>query len=465
MSFMTGAPGMCTAGVDPIPSERLLTHTEARVKHLIFAIDRLQRYSKGSQPSGGTTNMTIKVNEVGHGWLYESVIIKLRSDYSTSSIKKALKENGLDQVEVRERGGRDVVLTFKSQEELKSNIHSIKEWFQDWSQFILEWKLLVHIEQKRCVWLRCQEESISSKHTGIEDCSSNVNLGRVVEVNSTEVCYKEKKDEAEMAKGYDQSGAAMASLIELAQRKELTHCYSGEEVDTVVGKTPCDMEFSRPSAVGVKETMMEECAPCPKSNDNSERPGINLEVDLAHPCGEQLVPGPINMPYESQSIRPNSNCLMLGCQSLLLFKSPRPHTKIVTNGSVILSIQDQGQVRSPAITLNPLRNAKKTRKKKAQMKGFSRFARLYGHKAVATSKHTSKSIIFRPTKATLAQLDVSYGDSSSHNYLLKKAKATVQLGKSLGINFRGKEDVMMDKIIDLELKDKERIIKDGKAKL
>ncbi|KAL7205813.1 hypothetical protein ACSBR2_018684 [Camellia fascicularis] len=96
--------------------------------------------------AAGTANMSIKVNEDGHSWLYESVIIRLRSDYSTSNIKKALKENRLDQIEVREGGCRDVVLTFKSQEELKSNIHSIKEWFQDWSQFVLEWKLEVHIE-------------------------------------------------------------------------------------------------------------------------------------------------------------------------------------------------------------------------------------------------------------------------------------------------------------------------------
>ncbi|KAL7235781.1 hypothetical protein ACSBR1_019131 [Camellia fascicularis] len=456
MPLMIGAPGMCPTGVSPRPLERLLTHTEARVKHYMLGTDRLQR---------------------------------LRSDYSTSNIKKALKENRLDQIEVREGGCRDVVLTFNSQEELKSNIHSIKEWFQDWSQFVLEWKLEVHVEHERCVWLRCQgiplnlwnrntlnniralwrsvfnlevdishlksffysrikvvtscmelikktinleckgklhpipvyedhlvnlEESISLKHIGTEDCSSNVNLGRVVEANSTEVCYKEKEDEAEMAEGYDLSGTAMAFPIEVAQRKELTHYYIGEEVDTVVEETSCDVEFSRPSAVSVKEIMMEERAPRPKSNDNSEEcveqaltpgffkslsrpkeglgPGINLEVDLAHPRGEQLV-------------------------------------------------QDQGQVRPPAITINPLRNAKKTGKKRAQMEGFSRFARLYGHKAVAISKHTSKFVIFRPVVAALAQSDLSEGDSSSHSYLLKEAKAIVQLGKSLGINFRGKEDL------------------------
>ncbi|GMP84960.1 hypothetical protein CsSME_00038289 [Camellia sinensis var. sinensis] len=45
--------------------------------------------------------MTIKVNEDGHGWLYESIIIKLNSDYYISSIRSALKDNGLPQVVVR----------------------------------------------------------------------------------------------------------------------------------------------------------------------------------------------------------------------------------------------------------------------------------------------------------------------------------------------------------------------------
>ncbi|KAL7185022.1 hypothetical protein ACSBR2_027044 [Camellia fascicularis] len=99
-----------------------------------------------TRSAAGTAVTTIKVNEDGHGWLYESVLIRLHSDYSIHSIKKALKEKGLDQVVVKEGAGRDVVLTFKSQEKLKSNIHSIKEWFQAWSLFVLEWNPKVHIE-------------------------------------------------------------------------------------------------------------------------------------------------------------------------------------------------------------------------------------------------------------------------------------------------------------------------------
>ncbi|CAL5394394.1 unnamed protein product [Camellia sinensis] len=100
-------------------------------------------------------SITVKANENGHGWLYESVIIRLNSDYSINSIRSALKDIGLNQVVVRQGGGRDAILTFKSQEELKSNIQKIKDWFKDWSQFVLEWKPGIHVVQERCVWLKC----------------------------------------------------------------------------------------------------------------------------------------------------------------------------------------------------------------------------------------------------------------------------------------------------------------------
>ncbi|KAL7193578.1 hypothetical protein ACSBR2_025223 [Camellia fascicularis] len=90
---------------------------------------------KGNSPTiARNVRTTIKVDEVGHRWLYESAIISLKAEYSTNDIGKVLKEKGLEQVLVRKGGGRDVVLTFNSQKELKSNICNIKEWFKEYSQ-------------------------------------------------------------------------------------------------------------------------------------------------------------------------------------------------------------------------------------------------------------------------------------------------------------------------------------------
>ena len=126
------------------------------------------------------------------------------------------------------------------------------------------------------------------------------------------------------------------------------------------------------------------------------------------------------------------------------------------NRKGLLSLTQSGLVRQPPSVPKLLRNEKRKRKKKVQLEGFTSFARLHGQKGTAVSKHTSRSVIFRPAAAAIAHSDLTEGVTSPNNLLLNEAKATLQLGKSLGINFNGKEDDVLNKIIELELKDKER---------
>ncbi|GMP81599.1 hypothetical protein CsSME_00036251 [Camellia sinensis var. sinensis] len=103
----------------------------------------------------GKTASTIKVNEEGHGWLFESAILKFKTEYSLQSIRMVLKENGLGHVLARKGGGRKVVFTFLSKEDMLVNILSIKEWFKDWCESIKIWESDDTAEQERCLWLRC----------------------------------------------------------------------------------------------------------------------------------------------------------------------------------------------------------------------------------------------------------------------------------------------------------------------
>ena len=51
----------------------------------------------GDTPTvAGKASLTIKANEDGHGWLYDSAIVKLNTEYSTINIENVLKEKGLD---------------------------------------------------------------------------------------------------------------------------------------------------------------------------------------------------------------------------------------------------------------------------------------------------------------------------------------------------------------------------------
>ncbi|KAL7164262.1 hypothetical protein ACSBR2_040216 [Camellia fascicularis] len=69
--------------------------------------------------SGGSNEkmkVIVKAFEVGNGWLYDSVIVKLKSFFSFDEFKKEVGKRGMEEVRVREGGGRVALLTFKSQE-------------------------------------------------------------------------------------------------------------------------------------------------------------------------------------------------------------------------------------------------------------------------------------------------------------------------------------------------------------
>ncbi|KAL7181445.1 hypothetical protein ACSBR1_040352 [Camellia fascicularis] len=227
---------------------------------------------------------------------------------------------GLDRVVVRKEGGCDVVLTSKSQEELKSNICNIKEWFKEWIQFVVEWKPGFHLEQERCLWLRCygiplnlwnmnthntigsiwgvlnldgdicQPKSFSyirikvvttyhlvdfssMKHNGMEDCSSNEIYCSEEEGNFLEECCWEKEDDDEVAEMCDchMHGAELACTNEVKQRKEPIYCHIREDVNTVVEETKWDGGCSRDKGTCIEEIIMEKTVHRPKSNDDNQR--------------------------------------------------------------------------------------------------------------------------------------------------------------------------------------------------
>ncbi|KAL7185377.1 hypothetical protein ACSBR2_027338 [Camellia fascicularis] len=425
---------------------------------------------KGVTPTvAEKTRLIIKANEEGHGWLYDSAIVRLNSKYSTSSIENVLKEKGSDQVLVRKGGGRDIVLTFKSQEELKSNICNIKEWFKNWSQFVVEWKPGVYLEQERCVWLRCyglplslwnrgtfnnigsfwgtvlsldddicQPKSFSHSRIRVatssmefinkniflecKECSSNEICGTGVERTIPKGCYREKEGKSVMEVNtvVEESkcngvfnGEEETCSKEVEQRTGPSDCHLGKEVNTVVKETVMEESMHSPK-IKVEQAFTPGFPRSFSGSRDGHGHGINLEVDLAQALSMNL------------------------------------------NGKGFLSLNHLGSGRQFVSAPKLLRNEKKKRKKKVQLEGFSSFARLYGHKAAAVSKHTSKSVIFRPATAAIAHSDLLEGVSSPSNFLLNEAKATLQLGKSLGINFNGKEEDVLNKIIELELQDKER---------
>ncbi|KAL7230690.1 hypothetical protein ACSBR2_009048 [Camellia fascicularis] len=123
---------------------------------------------KGDQPRGQHTT-TIKVEEIGNGWLYESMIMRLKLDYSAIEVQEKLKEQGMKDVKVRAGGGLDVVLSFNSVEALKSKTSKLHVWFQDWCEYITEWT----VECKGRVYpIRVCEEQIINE---VSSCGKEIN--------------------------------------------------------------------------------------------------------------------------------------------------------------------------------------------------------------------------------------------------------------------------------------------------
>ncbi|CAL5337877.1 unnamed protein product [Camellia sinensis] len=417
--------------------------------------------------------LSIKANEEDLGWLHGSVIVRLNSEFSNINIGNVLKEKGLDHVLVKKRGGRVIVLTFKSKEELKSNICNIKEWFKEWSQFVMEWKPGLYLEQERCVWLRCYGIPLNLWNRGTLNnigsmwgtvlsldgdicrpksfsytrirvatscmefinktisldckgklhpilCSSNEIYGSVVERTSPKECFREKEADHVMEVNtiveeskWDEGLIRVEEVCtkEVDQRTGSNDCHLGEEVNTVVEETILEESVHNPNCIVEQVSTPGFIKSFSGSRDGSGF-GINLEMDLAF----------------SKNL----------------------------NRKGFLSINQSGLVKQPTSVPKLLRNEKRKRKKKVQLEGFTSFARLHGQKAAAVSKHTSRSVIFRPIAAAIARSDLSEGVTSPNNLFLNEAKATTQLGKSFGINFNRKEDDVLNKIIKLELKDKER---------
>ncbi|KAL7235112.1 hypothetical protein ACSBR1_018575 [Camellia fascicularis] len=265
-------------------------------------------------------------------------------------------------------------------------------------------------------------EFSSLKRNGLEECNSNEICGSVVERKIPEECFREKEEdhvmevntvveESKWEEGFNREEEVCTKEVD--QRSGSNDCHLGEEVNTVIKETILEESVHSTNFIVKQVSTPGFIKSFSESRDGSGL-GINIEVDLAQALSKNL------------------------------------------NRKGLLSLNQSGLVRQPTPIPKLLRNEKRKRKKKVQLEGFTNFARLHGQKAAAVSKHTSRSVIFKPAAAGFARSDLSEGVTSSNNLFLNEAKATIQLGKSLGINFNGEEDDVLNKIIELELKDKER---------
>lgn len=98
---------------------------------------------------------TIHAVEEGNGWLYESVVARLKPSSSVVNFKEEIIRKGFGDVKVRMGGGRNMVLTFNSVEDMKVKFQKMQEWLNEWCESAHEWQHGLVFEQERYVWLSC----------------------------------------------------------------------------------------------------------------------------------------------------------------------------------------------------------------------------------------------------------------------------------------------------------------------
>ncbi|KAL7258469.1 hypothetical protein ACSBR1_004573 [Camellia fascicularis] len=109
---------------------------------------------EGNEDRGGK-NLIARTEDASNGWLYESLIVKLKPYCILPEFKQECEKRGVKDPIFHEGRGKFVVIMFNSKEEMQSEFSRMKEWIYVWCDFVSEWKKDMVIEQERVVWLSC----------------------------------------------------------------------------------------------------------------------------------------------------------------------------------------------------------------------------------------------------------------------------------------------------------------------
>ncbi|KAL7172447.1 hypothetical protein ACSBR2_032023 [Camellia fascicularis] len=69
------------------------------------------------------TDVVIKAIEVGNGWLYQSIIVKLKAYCSFTEFRKEFWGRNLKNIQLRKGGDREAIVTFNSIDDMKNKSH------------------------------------------------------------------------------------------------------------------------------------------------------------------------------------------------------------------------------------------------------------------------------------------------------------------------------------------------------
>lgn len=168
-----------------------------------------------------------------------------------------------------------------------------------------------------------------------------------------------------------------------------------------------------------------------------ERPNINLEVVIGEAQQMMAGVGPSVVPIPSCNLSAHASNFLSNCMA-----------QGRNNGDG--SGSSQGSFVSSSIRMQSGgTGGRRLGKRRLNRKGYP-YLTLFHRGAIFRAAATAIS-------QSLSQKSQASRLSRRRRKLLEEAQGTITLGKSLGINFEGKESEVMSKLVDLEVRDAQRV--------
>ncbi|CAL5419885.1 unnamed protein product [Camellia sinensis] len=517
---------------------------------------------------GEIENILLKAEEAGNGWLFESIIVRLKAQFADASLEKELAAIGVEDIMVRESGGRDVVITFKSKEERALKLPAIKELITDWCEDITEGQSGQVLEQERCVWLSCYgiplhlwnssnlrkiggiwgqvlclegdmsqpisfvcaklkvstkwmepinsvvqlecrgmvfpvrvcEEQVVTvralkftctchKHQVVDEFGSSNVLGEQDEVRKyrTEVDDATNMEEelaAVLEVGFGVGQETRPSSPSVRKEVENVTCWrsvgEAQNVRSDGGKEISDELCKETLEVRSQRTSSEEETVVSDSLENQvdtsgfirslrgsslEKSGVNIEVVLGDNnllkkggglCQAEIGLGPLETGLGQQESSERFKAAKVGQCGGLSSLSEAQEKELSNKHPRCRKGKEKVKERS--------NSRRKSNQNMLRRRPFE-MMRLYGSKGASTSRTMRKAAAWRAAVAAASLSASREGGVDNGRFILNEAEATVKMGEILGMQFNGKRAEVVKEIVNLELKDMERIEVGKKAGL
>ncbi|KAL7212284.1 hypothetical protein ACSBR2_015041 [Camellia fascicularis] len=99
--------------------------------------------------------LRVHAEEYGNDWLFNSLVVKVKLQLSFNEFKADMQIRDLQNIEVKEGGGRIVYVIFPLVQAMQNRSNLINNWIEHWCETAVEWEKGMKVDGERLTWLYC----------------------------------------------------------------------------------------------------------------------------------------------------------------------------------------------------------------------------------------------------------------------------------------------------------------------